>query len=658
VIDVVNADALTTGGILDLVSNSADTGTRSLVKIHNDNALAIGTTALDITNDADSLSMKVTGGEVLINPAVNKGLIIGEGGTNNHVGIELWNFGTNRVILGPYGPRLYNGGSIAWSGSTTAGDLKTQILQESAHGINIYNTYTDASNYERLALKWDTNVFKVETEAAGTGTVRDIEVVGNTTVTGNIAVTGTVDGRDIASDGTTQDSHIADATLHFTEGSIDHGSITGLADDDHTQYLLVDGTRALTDNLLFSDATGAVIDVTTNSSTLTIQGRDSLSATNTLGFFDPDGAVEFYYDGDKVFSTVNAASGFDGVRIHGISGSERPTVVLTDSAGSDKAVLAAWNDGQTYFDNRVDPSTGGGDIVMRTANHTGATILNATLTLKAETANGANDERIIAKHGFADTLSTYDDGNGPGLSVFGTAPAIWIGDDDSMTNPYFFLRRAGTGKINMRAMNPTDDFDLTTRTGDDLGNDIQIKMHGETGSGTNDAYVSLYHNNVQVAYTVADGFVIGDQAGASGDQFLKIIADNDNAVEASNAYIQLEQDGSVVVAQIGTTASANQFSDGSSITIGSGSGIPANSLVIGNKFSSAGLGFVVGSTAELIITSTGCAFNGKTPVAVPTYTVTNDVTDRTYDANSTSVAELADVLGTLIADLQANGLLN
>lgn len=36
------------------------------------------------------------------------------------------------------------------------------------------------------------------------------------------------------------------------------------------------------------------------------------------------------------------------------------------------------------------------------------------------------------------------------------------------------------------------------------------------------------------------------------------------------------------------------------------------------------------------------------------YTPTNVVTDRSYDANSTSVAELADVLGTLIADLQAN----
>ena len=32
------------------------------------------------------------------------------------------------------------------------------------------------------------------------------------------------------------DTHIADSTIHFTEGSIDHGSISGLADDDHTQY--------------------------------------------------------------------------------------------------------------------------------------------------------------------------------------------------------------------------------------------------------------------------------------------------------------------------------------------------------------------------------------------------------------------------------------
>lgn len=41
------------------------------------------------------------------------------------------------------------------------------------------------------------------------------------------------------------DTHIADSTLHFTEASIDHGSIAGLSDDDHTQYLLANGTRAM-----------------------------------------------------------------------------------------------------------------------------------------------------------------------------------------------------------------------------------------------------------------------------------------------------------------------------------------------------------------------------------------------------------------------------
>lgn len=38
-------------------------------------------------------------------------------------------------------------------------------------------------------------------------------------------------------------SHINDGSIHFTESSIDHGNIQGLGDDDHTQYILSDGTR-------------------------------------------------------------------------------------------------------------------------------------------------------------------------------------------------------------------------------------------------------------------------------------------------------------------------------------------------------------------------------------------------------------------------------
>lgn len=51
--------------------------------------------------------------------------------------------------------------------------------------------------------------------------------------------------------------------------------------------------------------------------------------------------------------------------------------------------------------------------------------------------------------------------------------------------------------------------------------------------------------------------------------------------------------------------------------------------------------------------------NGQTGklYTVATYTPTNVTTDRTFDANSTTLDEIADVLGTLIADLKLTGLL-
>ena len=47
----------------------------------------------------------------------------------------------------------------------------------------------------------------------------------------------------------------------------------------------------------------------------------------------------------------------------------------------------------------------------------------------------------------------------------------------------------------------------------------------------------------------------------------------------------------------------------------------------------------------------------RIPASPATYTPTNVTTDRTYDADSTTTAELADVLGSVIADLQSIGLI-
>lgn len=65
-----------------------------------------------------------------------------------------------------------------------------------------------------------------------------------------------------------------------------------------------------------------------------------------------------------------------------------------------------------------------------------------------------------------------------------------------------------------------------------------------------------------------------------------------------------------------------------------------------------------GTTEILKMDNTGAGWFGATPVGRSSaYTPTNVTTDRSYDANATTTDELADVLGTLIADLQATGII-
>jgi hypothetical protein len=51
-----------------------------------------------------------------------------------------------------------------------------------AQALRIYNTFTDASNYERAQFNWTGNVLDISTASAGTGTARAMQVgtVGNT----------------------------------------------------------------------------------------------------------------------------------------------------------------------------------------------------------------------------------------------------------------------------------------------------------------------------------------------------------------------------------------------------------------------------------------------------------------------------------------------
>lgn len=61
-----------------------------------------------------------------------------------------------------------------------------------AQTYRLYNTYTDASNYERAAIKWSTNVFSIGPEAAGTGTLRQMQFpLGTATASTPLSITQT-----------------------------------------------------------------------------------------------------------------------------------------------------------------------------------------------------------------------------------------------------------------------------------------------------------------------------------------------------------------------------------------------------------------------------------------------------------------------------------
>ena len=90
----------------------------------------------------------------------------------------------------PNGLYLLSTGTVAWTNDNTWYGTKDVFLYRDAAGVlcqrnatnaqatRIYNTWTDASNYERFAIDWQTtaNVCLLRTEALGTGTLHGMSI--------------------------------------------------------------------------------------------------------------------------------------------------------------------------------------------------------------------------------------------------------------------------------------------------------------------------------------------------------------------------------------------------------------------------------------------------------------------------------------------------
>lgn len=88
----------------------------------------------------------------------------------------------SRPLTGPL-QLLTTDGALKFGANTHlqqdgANHVLAQRNGTNAQTFNLYNTFTDASNFERVGIKYDTDVITFASEAAGTGTARDFQFTG------------------------------------------------------------------------------------------------------------------------------------------------------------------------------------------------------------------------------------------------------------------------------------------------------------------------------------------------------------------------------------------------------------------------------------------------------------------------------------------------
>lgn len=250
-------------------------------------------------------------------------------------------------------------------------------------------------------------------------------------------------------------------------GGGDHGTLTGLSDDDHTQYLLVSGSRAMTGNLdlggnsvIFAGAT--VTDVT-GSDTLLVSGtagtNGNLAQWNADGDLVDSGAATSEFLQNVVEDTTPQLGGDLDAQSNKITSLGAPTA---DGDAANKSYVDAATQGLDVKDSvRVATTTAGtlasdfenGDTVDGVTLATGDRIL-----IKDQSTGSENGIYVVAASGAparASDLAAADEA--AGVFVFveeGTSNADsgWLctsddGSDVVGTDSLTFVQFSGAGQI-------------------------------------------------------------------------------------------------------------------------------------------------------------------------------------------------------------------
>jgi hypothetical protein len=174
-----------------------------------------------------------------------------------------------------------NGGTVNSTGDlNVTGNISVTGTVTGATEVSSTICKADDGLFTNLSSTSDFNVTGSTTLGNVTGTninCTNLSATNDVSAGGNILLVGTVDGVDIATANTKLNDHVASGSVHYIQTDIDHGNLQGLLDDDHTIYILDDGTRSI-DHLTVDNDLFVVGDITV---TGTVDGID-LPARDTV----------------------------------------------------------------------------------------------------------------------------------------------------------------------------------------------------------------------------------------------------------------------------------------------------------------------------------------------------------------------------------------
>lgn len=166
----------------------------------------------------------------------------------------------------------------------------------SAQTFRLYNTFTDASNYERAKIAWSSNVLQIGTEKAGTGSARALEFQTDGTTRFTIATNGQI---------------LCSSSLSVVSNLVFQGNAAIVGNISSGVLRLLDGGGSSFNRLQFGGGTASFPSIKRDSTVLQarlandsdfcpLQGQlrthanavsETITATHTLTLFDAAGTA-------------------------------------------------------------------------------------------------------------------------------------------------------------------------------------------------------------------------------------------------------------------------------------------------------------------------------------------------------------------------------